>query len=174
MYSGKTTYLLNKLNTFAISGAKCLYVNSTLDTRGGAFSTHNPLISSIGNIASVKLSRLASVLERVDEYDIIAIDEAGFFEELKEIVLQLVETYGKRVYVGGLSGDYLRRPLGEILELIPYADSVHKLSAVCTRCAEEKIMSEAHFSYRVVNREETILIGNQESYIPLCRKCYLR
>jgi thymidine kinase len=173
MYSGKTTLLLNKLNTFAVTSVGCLYVNSTLDTRGSVFSTHNPLITSLGSISSLKLSKLSPLLHMAEEYDVIGIDEAGFFPDLKEVVLELVEKRHKRVIVAGLSGDYLRRPLGHLLELIPYADSVAKLSSVCKWCAEKRQMREASFSHRIVESDSTILIGMKESYVPLCRKCYL-
>lgn len=173
MFSGKTTFLLNKLNTYSISNAGCLYVNSTLDTRGDVFSTHNPLITSIGNITAVKLSNLSPLLHLAKDYQVIGIDEAGFYPDLVETVLYLVEKLQKRVFVAGLTADYLRNPLGQTLDLIPYADTVTKLTSVCKWCADKKQMKEASFSHRVVESRETILIGMKESYVPLCRTCYL-
>lgn len=171
MFSGKTTLLLNRLNTFALTNVRCLYVNSSLDTRGEIFSTHNPLITSLGSISALKLDTLSPLLN--EDYDVIGIDEAGFFPDLKEVVLRLVEEKGKHVIVAGLTSDFLRRPLGQTLELIPYADTVKKLTSVCMRCAEKKQMKEASFSHRVVVSDSTILVGMKESYAPLCRTCYL-
>lgn len=173
MFSGKTTFLLNKLNTYSISNAGCLYVNSTLDTRGDIFSTHNPLIGSIGNITAIKLSNLSPLVQLSKEYQVIGIDEAGFYPDLVDIVLYLVEKLNKHVFVAGLTADYLRRPLGQTLDLIPYADIITKLTSVCKWCADKKLMKEASFSHRVVESQATILIGMKESYVPLCRTCYL-
>ena len=74
MFSGKTTLLLNRLNTFALTNVRCLYVNSSLDTRGEIFSTHNPLITSLGSISALKLDTLSPLLN--EDYDVIGIDEA--------------------------------------------------------------------------------------------------
>lgn len=169
--SGKTTQLLTKLNTYSIANLKCLYVNSVLDTRGEVFSTHNPLLTSIGHISSAKLTILSEY--DYSDYDVIGIDEAGFFPDLKDVVLDLVERQKKRVLVAGLTADYLRRPLGQTLDLIPYADTITKLSSVCKWCAQKREMREASFSHRIVQSDQVILIGLQESYVPLCRECYL-
>ena len=55
-----------------------------------------------------------------------------------------------------------------MLELVPLADSVVKLTAVCHNCA-----SEAAFTKRTVASEELQLIGGAEAYIPVCRVCFL-
>jgi thymidine kinase len=169
MFAGKSSSLINKLNLFSLMGVRCLYVNHALDTRGDAFSTHNPTLTCIGNISSIKAETLREI--DFDEYDVIGIDEAGFFPDLTHVVLELVEKHQKRVIVAGLTGDYQRRPLGQTLDLIPYADAVTKLSAVCKRCAEKRMMREASFSHRVQPSTSQIEVGF--GYVPLCRSCYL-
>lgn len=42
-----------------------------------------------------------------------------------------------------------------------------KLSAVCVYCAHE-----AAFTLRTIDSQEIELIGGEESYKPVCRKCY--
>jgi thymidine kinase len=173
MFSGKTTLLLNKLNTFASVQLSCLYINHSLDSRSdSSFSTHNPIITSIGSISAMKLDTLSS-FDFYDSYDVIGIDEAGFFPDLLEKVLYLVEQKGKRVIVAGLQSDFKRQPLGKTLDLIPYADQITKLSSYCKICAQARQVKEASFSHRMVPSESQILIGMKESYIPLCRTCYL-
>lgn len=41
---------------------------------------------------------------------------------------------GKTVIVGGLDGDFQRKPFGKILDLIPRAEHIVKLTAVCFNC----------------------------------------
>ena len=106
MFSGKTNYILKELTVFSIMGASVLYINHSLDTRSDKFSTHNPLIKDIENIEFVKTDNLNSIEKLCDNYIVIAIDEAQFFDGLKDFVIELVEKKGKRVIVGGLSGDF--------------------------------------------------------------------
>lgn len=175
MYSGKTDYLLRELNIFATMGAKVLYVNHSLDTRGDVFSSHNPAISKLGHhqIASKKVSTVEELIQASEDYLIIGIDEAQFFQGLKDGVMDLVENKGKRVLVAGLSGNYLRQPFGEIHSLIPLCDRITKLSSCCSICAKMKRIKQAHFSYRLAKDDTEVLVGAKDEYIPLCRECYV-
>ena len=73
----------------------------------------------------------------------------------------------KRVIVAGLDGDYERRGFEQVLALIPMAEGLTRLSAVCAQCGED-----AHFSRRKVASQERELVGGSESYEALCRGCY--
>lgn len=176
MFSGKTSTLLSKLTVFSELGVPTLYVNHELDQRGDIFSTHNPILKPLemGDIQCVKASRLESILKLSEPFLVIGIDEAQFFGDLKEMVLQLVESKGKRVIVAGLSSNFKREPFGEIFSLIPYADDVTKLKSLCGLCVKSKKLKDAHFSYRMSNHTEEVLVGASQSYIPLCRECYLQ
>lgn len=174
MFSGKTDYLLRELNIFATMGAKVLYVNHLLDTRDGIFSSHNEMITSLGNgIHGKKVSKASDIIEEASDHLIIAIDEAQFFDDLKDVVLHLVEKLGKRVIVAGLSGTYQRESFGEIFKLIPYCDNLVKLNSYCTICASNKMLKHAHFSYRSDPNTEKIVVGAKNEYMPLCRTCFL-
>lgn len=71
------------------------------------------------------------------------------------------------VLVAALDGDFLRRPFGSVLELIPLAEHVSKLTAVCTLC-----YGAASFTKRTVAATQIQLVGGAESYQPVCRKCF--
>ena len=57
--------------------------------------------------------------------------------------------------------------MGGILELIPLAEKIIKLSAICKICG-----MNANFTFRTCSSKETECIGGTESYMPLCRECY--
>lgn len=177
MYSGKTDYLLRELNIFSIMGARVLYVNHSLDTRGEVFSSHNPLISSdaLRKIDTKKVFDVAELIAAADDYLVIGIDEAQFFNGLKDAVMHLVEEKGKRVLVAGLSGNYLREPFGDLIQLIPVCDRITKLSSCCSICAKAKQIKQAHFSHRIHSEiKKYILVGAKDEYIPLCRECFIQ
>lgn len=75
---------------------------------------------------------------------------------------------GKMVIVAALDGTYQKRPFGRVLELVPLAESVIKLSAVCMMCKRD-----AAFSQRISSEREVEVIGGPEKYVALCRACHL-
>jgi hypothetical protein len=60
------------------------------------------------------------------------------------------------------------QPFGTVCDLVPLADTVTKLSAICTACK-----SEAAFSQRLTADMSAIAIGGAEMYVPACRSCFL-
>lgn len=175
MYSGKTNRLLNELILFATMGASVLYLNSDKDNRTDEpFSTHNPLIQTIGEIKGKKINELYDAYEDCKQAQIIGIDEAQFFSNLKSFVLDMVEKEGKRVIVTGLSGNFKREMFGEILQLIPYCDRITKLNSLCMGCSTQRKIKDAHFSYRLTEENSEILVGGKSKYVPLCRSCYIK
>jgi thymidine kinase len=175
MYCGKTTSLIRKLNIYGEMNLRVLYVNHSIDNRSDEdFSTHNSAITKLGNIShSMKISKLEENFETLCDYDVIGIDESQFFPDLKEAVLRLVDDMNKIVIVAGLSGDYQKKPFGQIIDLVPHADEITKLKPFCSWCAKtHKRFRDAHFTYRLIAGESQILIGGRDQYIPVCRECY--
>ena len=69
-----------------------------------------------------------------------------------------------------LSGTYARKGFPEILELIPRAEKITFLHAVCKLCKEA-----ASFTLRIdggVNLKGIEAIGSEEMYMPVCRECH--
>ena len=175
MFSGKTTELIRRLTKFASIGKKCLYVNSSIDTREEQnFSTHNPTITKLNNIESVKIKEITNCfIDVIINYDIIGIDESQLFKyDLKYNILRIVEHHNKHVIMSGLNGDFLRNKFGSILDLVPYCDNITKLSAYCAYCADKGIINNAHFSKRKNTTITNLIDISYDSYIPVCRKCY--
>ena len=173
MYSGKSTELIRRLNIFAEMGLKVLYVNSNIDNRtDDSFSTHSPIIKSIGKIDAIKVDNLDDI--KYNQHQIIGIDEAQFFGNLKSKIMTLVETDKKKVVVTGLNGDYRRQPFGEINDLIPLCDNVTKLNPFCKMCMDKhNRVTNALFTKRVTCETAVVFVGSKDMYIPACRSCYL-
>lgn len=74
---------------------------------------------------------------------------------------------GKIVLVAALDGTFERKAFGRIIHLIPMAEKVTKLCAVCVYCTKE-----AAFTKRVVASRQIQLIGGAEMYKPVCRLCF--
>lgn len=171
MYSGKSTELLRLYRRYqrTYNSNEILVINHSLDQRYGSkvVSTHDK-----NQIPSISISDLIDLKENSNylESKVIFIEEAQFFKNLKKFVIDLVDVQDKIVYIFGLDGDFKRDPFGDILSLIPYADEVRKLKAICHKCTDG---TEAIFTKRIVCEKVQTLVGNEDSYIAVCRKHFL-
>jgi len=162
MFAGKSTTILGILRRHAFIGRKTMCVTSSLDSRSSSrIMSHDN--ESYPAIAVYQLMPLLSSKEFAESAAII-IEEAQFFHDLKEFVLAAIDT--KIVIVVGLDGDSNRRPFGQILDLIPFCDSVQKLTALCTRCGDG---TPAIFTSRKIPMATQVLVGAADLYEPVCR-----
>ena len=73
----------------------------------------------------------------------------------------------KVVIVAALDGTFERKPFGSVCNLIPLAEHVEKLTAVCRVTG-----GDASFSRRLGSETEVELIGGAETYMPVSRRGY--
>src|SRR5690606_762951 len=95
--------------------------------------------------------------------DVVAVDEAQFFDEALVDVCQRLASDGKRVVVAGLDQDYLGRPFEPVPQLMAVAEHVTKLHAVCVVCG-----APANHSQRIVDGGHRALVGEKDPYEPRC------
>lgn len=165
MFSGKTEELIRRINRVKIAHRNIRIFKPTIDYRysAGDIVSHNqtsteaiPVMSSLVLFNSVP-----------EDVEVVAIDEAQFFDaELVQVVQNLAKA-GKRIIIAGLDMDYLGQPFGPMPELMAIADDVYKTRAICVKCGRL-----ANYSYRITDNSERVLIGEKQDYMPLCRCCY--
>ena len=120
--------------------------------------------------ATVSTTKLEEITNNIlkEDYDVIGIDEGQFFPDVVTWAETMANT-GKVVVVAALDGTFQRKPFGDILSLIPLAEEVTKLKAVCMNCFEE-----AAFSKRITSDDEgkVEVIGGADKYMAVCRACF--
>jgi thymidine kinase len=165
MFSGKTSELIRQLKRYRIIGSKILVINSSQDTRSNeeVLKTHDNV-----TFKCLKTNSLLSILKEplFHEAEVIAIDEAQFFVNLKAFTEECL-LQNKNVLMAGLDGDYKQRKFGEMLDCIPMADTVKKLKALCTKCNNGTL---GPFTVRTVSNQDLILVGDTDMYTARCRK----
>jgi thymidine kinase len=166
MFSGKTTELIRRLKRYQFANHRCLIIKYQRDTRYDKenISTHDH--QTMSAVACLQLDTLLTG-DLVDQFSVIGIDEGQFFPDTVEFTEQMANR-GKTVIVAALDGSYQRRGFGDILNLIPLAESVIKLTAVCMICFEE-----ASFTKRIGAEKQLEVIGGAEKYMAVCRRCYM-
>lgn len=164
MFSGKTEELIRRLKRARIARQKVEIFKPQIDKR---YDEINIVSHDSNYIPSTPIQSSSQILILGQDVDVIGIDEAQFFDsELPNVCTQLANM-GIRVIVAGLDMDFQGKPFGPIPMLMAVADYVTKVHAVCMECGEL-----AHFSHRTVNSNSLIVLGEKESYVPLCRGCY--
>ena len=72
----------------------------------------------------------------------------------------------KSVIIAGLDADSFQNKFGELLDCVPIACEVTKLSALCMRCKDG---TPGPFTKRTVKNQELELIGGSDMYEAVCR-----
>lgn len=164
MFSGKTEELIRRLNRAIIARQKVEIFKPVIDIR-----YHSRLVVSHNEskIRSTPVQFANDLLLLAEESDVIGIDEAQFFDNnLVNIANQLADK-GKRVIIAGLDMDFKGKPFGPMPVLMATAEFVTKVHPICIRCGQI-----ANYSHRLITSDETVLVGEKESYEPLCRTCF--
>ena len=165
MFSGKTSRLVDIYKQCVFCNIPVSVINHSIDTRyhDTMLSTHDKVM-----IPCIKTNQICDVLNVISESQVIIINEGQFFDDLYTTVVSLLSE-GKKIYIGGLDGDFERKKFGQIIELIPLCDKVTKLTSLCSIC---KNGTPGIFSKRITMEKEQTIVGSN-NYIPVCRKCYL-
>lgn len=169
MYAGKTSRLINIHKQMKVCDIPSILVNHAHDIRYGSSSevTNHDSLHAAG-IATASLHNTFPISEQM-EYDAYLINEAQFFVDVVSWVKCVVSPpYNKHVVLGGLDGDYKREPFGRWLELIPHADRVEKLGAICAHCKKAR----AIFTQRLSGYGDDQIVIDDAAYRPVCRACY--
>ena len=117
-------------------------------------------------LEAISCTLLSEVHDKVSKYDVIGIDEGQFFEDIVEFSEKFANE-GKIIVIAALDGSFERKRFGNVIDLIPMAERVVKLDAVCIDCKEP-----ASFTKRLIESMETEVIGGAEIYKPVCRQCF--
>ena len=170
MFSGKTSYLLDVYKKCMFCDISVAVINYAADNRYTTepmLSTHDKkMIPCI--LATTIQDAIQNNLETIARAETILINEGQFFSDIEEQVRILVEHSNKRVYICGLDGDFERKPIGNLLQLVPFSDHITKLKSLCSLCRDG---TPGVFSFRTSHEVDQVVIGSS-NYIPLCRDCY--
>jgi thymidine kinase len=170
MYAGKSTELIRMIHRFKCLDKKVIVINHVYNNRYGSSSltTHNrDVFDECVVLDSLHKLEEGENREYFEKADVIVIEELQFFADAYDCITKWIDFDGKCVVGAGLDGDARKQPFGDVLRLIPHAEDVIKLKALCKSCGDG---TEAIFSKRIVKNEETVLVGSDDVYEAVCRK----
>lgn len=175
MFAGKSEELIRKLKRLEYAEVNYLIFKPHIDTR-----TKNEIESRAGlKKSAISIDNPSEILDYLLEnkqikYNVIAIDEAQFFDETLVSVCDFLANHGFIVFVAGLDRDFKGKPFGPIPELLTYADYIHKLTAICLKCGAPASMTQRLIDGKPADyNDDIVVIGNNERYSPRCRHCHV-
>ncbi|MBK7885404.1 MAG: thymidine kinase [Chitinophagaceae bacterium] len=164
MFSGKTEELIRRLKRVKIANLKVEIFKPAIDVR---YDDIKIVSHDTNAIISTPVDNSQTILLLAQGVDVVGIDEAQFFDAEIANVCEQLALKGIRVIVAGLDMDYTGKPFGQMPNLLAIADYITKLHAICVKCG-----NIANISYRKINGDAQVLLGEKDVYEPRCRTCY--
>jgi thymidine kinase len=173
MNSGKSIDVLKTAHNYEEQGKKVILFSPAIDTRFGE-----------GVIASrIGIQQKAFTIDPgTDIYEVtqreaprcVLVDEAQFLsgEQVGQLC-RIVDELGIPVIAYGLRADFQGKLFPGSYELLALADKIEEVKTICWYCEKKAIMNMRCKDGVPVFEGEQIQIGGNESYLPVCRKCYM-
>jgi thymidine kinase len=171
MFSGKTEELIRRLRRAQIAKQEVQVFKPAIDTRFAdrEVTSHNGI-----QIEAIPVQNTAQISEilRADT-NVVAIDEAQFFEDEIVRLCETLADQGLRVIVAGLDMDFRGEPFGPMPALMARSEQVHKLQAICVECGGPASRTQRLIEGKPAAYDDpVILVGASEVYEARCRGCH--
>ena len=165
MFSGKTEELIRRINRAKIANQNIKVFKPIVDSRSKNFiESHDE-----SKLECIEVKSSNEILEKINNCDVVAIDEAQFFDDQIVAVCNKIANSGTRVIIAGLDMDYLGNPFGPMPNLMAVSEYVTKVHAVC-----KKSGNIANYSYRKNKKKDIVVIGEKDKYEPLSRSVFYK
>ena len=165
MFSGKTEELIRRIKRAKIANQKIKVFKPIIDSRNKNFiESHDE-----SKLECIEVKSSNEILKKIDNCDVIAIDEAQFFDDQIVSVCNKIANNGIRVIIAGLDMDYLGNPFGPMPNLMAISEYVTKVHAVCKQSG-----NIANYSFRKNNKKDIVVIGEKDKYEPLSRSVFYK
>lgn len=174
MSAGKTIEVITTAYKYNSRGMKALIIKPEIDTKANEFVSSRIGMKKKVDILLKHHDSLFKFVKKNDKITCLIIDEAQFLtlNQVLELVI-ITKEWNIPVICYGLKVDFQGNLFEGSKALLSYADSLQELVAICN-CGKK-----ARFNARKINGKylfdgKQILIGEDESYEPLCESCFMK
>ena len=164
MFSGKTEELLRRLKRAQFAKLDIAVFKPKIDKR---YDIQKVVSHDENTIKAIPVDCAKNILPLVNQAQVVAIDEAQFFDSDLIAVCNELANAGVRVIIAGLDMDFLGKPFGVIPQILAIAEHITKVHAICVDCS-----AIANHSYRKTTDTTLVKLGEKEEYKALCRNCF--
>ena len=164
MFSGKTEELIRRIRRAQIADMKVAIFKPVIDSR---YHSTDIVSHNDTNISALPVETSPEIITLAAGSEVVAIDEAQFFDAALTSVCEALALSGTRVILAGLDTDFQGKPFGPMPHLLCIAEHITKLKAICVKCGDP-----ASRTFRKNASAETLLLGSQDLYEARCRSCF--
>lgn len=182
MGSSKTLRLLSTAYDFEEKGIQIMVLKPSVDTRDGKEVIRSraglwrnciPVDSDVNLYKAIK-SYANALAAQFESLKWVIIDECQFLtEEQIDQLSDVVDFLGVNVMCFGLRTDFKSRLFPASKRLFELADDIEEIKSTC-ECGNNKTSINARFDENgeIVTDGDQILLGGNESYKAICRRCW--
>ena len=149
--------ILRLLRRAEIARRRILLVRPKIDDRTEAEVVRSRSGAAYGS-TSVEGPAEIETLAKNAWADMIAIEEAQFFQAVLVPVVERLAVAGRTVILSGLNTDFRGRPFGPMPQLMAIADGITSLTAICTVCGDEATRTQRLIDGRPAGADEPVVV----------------
>ena len=182
MNGSKSALLLMKAHSFEERGIPFICMKPSIDNREGVDFIYSRIgikrecitIDPDDNIFNI-VNDIIALIDKANAKLLqwILVDECQFFTAKQiEQLTKIVDDLGINVMCYGLRTDFNTHLFEGSKRLLELADDIDEIKISCSCGRKAIINARVNDDGYVMTDGEQILIGGNDRYIPLCRKCY--
>lgn len=175
MGSSKSAQALTTKFNYEEQGMRVWLIKPAADTRYGVDKVYSRIgLEQKADAIAADSDIFQIFRDREREfYDVIIADEAQFFTSAQvEQLRDIVDRYNVPVFCFGLRTDFQTKLFPGSARLFELADSITELKTVCTCGGKAMVNARLDADGNIVTEGEQIFLGGNESYRPMCYKCW--
>lgn len=175
MNSSKSAQLLMVHHNYHEQGKRAVIFKSSLDTRSGPYVGSRAINTQVEAI-QIGILELGTMFNYVREHkpDCVLVDEVQFMSEVQiDELAKIVDLLNTPVICYGLMTDFQGNLFSGSKRLIELGARLEEVKTVCWYCSHRATFNMRFQNGKPVFDGEQILIGGNDEYKPVCRKCYL-
>ena len=173
MGSGKTIDLLKVAYNYEERGQECLLVALSTDTRYGVGKITTRIGLQRDAFTCFKDTNIYEYVNSLEKKpDCILVDECNFLtkKQVRELS-DIVDLLDIPVICYGLRSDFKCELFEGSEALMAIADKIEEIKTIC-ECGRKATVNMRYINGKVVTNGDKIVIGGNDMYKAVCRKCY--
>ncbi|MDD4290836.1 MAG: thymidine kinase [Clostridia bacterium] len=175
MGSSKTAQALITKFNYEECGMKVWLIKPAIDTRESEAVVRSRIgLESKATLISDDQNVYDMYMQKYGDCDVVIVDECQFFTEkqIDELGL-IVLDFNVPVLCFGLRSDFLTHLFPGSKRLFEIAESISEIKNVCVCGRKATVNARIDPNGKIITQGEQIYIGGNDSYVAMCRKCYI-
>ncbi len=174
MGSSKTAQALITKFNYEERGMKTVLLKPSVDTRDGKDVCRSRIGLSAAALVVDKTVDLFALIKNMT-VDVVIVDECQFLTEKQvDQLADVVMDMNIPVLCFGLRADFLTHLFPGSKRLFEIADSITEIKYICECGNKAVVNARLDENGCVVTEGNQVLIGGNDRYVAMCRKCWLK